>query len=161
MVTGSEELLSHVIRVEVRDGASCRFPVTLAVPFCSRYRGNYRDVAVKIADQEGRSSYITAVTTEGACGGQRVKNCVSQFTDGPNQPTQRFFCLPTGLVCRGQGVLPGPVCRHFPSKKRNLHSSCKRSVAQTLHGPPSLSELPPRILQGSGRGANRGTVVMM
>ncbi|KAM9335564.1 death domain-containing protein 1 [Symphorus nematophorus] len=71
MVTGSEELVSRVIRVKVQDGANFRFPVTVVVPFCARYRGNYRDVAVKNVDGEMRASYITPVTTEGTYGGQR------------------------------------------------------------------------------------------
>ncbi|XP_042368655.1 death domain-containing protein 1 [Plectropomus leopardus] len=71
MVSGSEELVSRVIRVKVQDGANVRFPVTVAVPFCARYRGNYRDVAVKIVDGERRASYVTPVTTEGTYGGQR------------------------------------------------------------------------------------------
>uniref|UniRef100_A0A7N8WXY9 Death domain containing 1 n=1 Tax=Mastacembelus armatus TaxID=205130 RepID=A0A7N8WXY9_9TELE len=71
MVTGSEELVSRVIRVKVQDGANLHFPVTVAVPFCARYRSNYRDVAVKIVDEERRASYVTPVTTEGAYGGQR------------------------------------------------------------------------------------------
>lgn len=73
MVTGSEELVSRVIRIKVQDGANLRFPVTVVVPFCARYRGNYRDVAVKVVDRERRASYITPVTTEGMYGGQRVK----------------------------------------------------------------------------------------
>ncbi|KAM8747598.1 death domain-containing protein 1 isoform 2-T3 [Acanthopagrus schlegelii] len=71
MVCGSEELVSRVIRVRVRDAAKFRFPVTVAVPFCARYRGNYRDIAVKIVDGVRRVSYITPVTTEGTYGGQR------------------------------------------------------------------------------------------
>lgn len=73
MVTGSEELVSRVIRVKVHDGANIRFPVTIVVPFCARYRGNYRDVAVKVVDGERRTSYVAPVTTEGTYGGQRVK----------------------------------------------------------------------------------------
>lgn len=73
IVTGSEELVSQVIRVKIQDGAHLHFPVTVVVPFCARYRGSYRDVAVKIVDEEGRTSYVTPVTTEGTCGGQRVK----------------------------------------------------------------------------------------
>lgn len=72
MVCGSEELVSRVIRVKVRDAAKFPFPVTVAVPFCSRYRGNYRDVAVKIFDGVRRVSYVTPLTTEGTYGGQRV-----------------------------------------------------------------------------------------
>ncbi|XP_033507944.1 death domain-containing protein 1 [Epinephelus lanceolatus] len=71
MVTGSEELVSRVIRVKVQDGASVHFPVTVAVPFCARYRGNYRDVTVKVVDGERGASYVTPVTTEGTYGGQR------------------------------------------------------------------------------------------
>uniref|UniRef100_A0AAQ4PGS2 Death domain containing 1 n=1 Tax=Gasterosteus aculeatus aculeatus TaxID=481459 RepID=A0AAQ4PGS2_GASAC len=71
MVTGSEELVSRVIRVKVHDGANIRFPVTIVVPFCTRYRGNYRDVAVKVVDGERRTSYVAPVTTEGTYGGQR------------------------------------------------------------------------------------------
>ncbi|XP_051284794.1 death domain-containing protein 1 [Dicentrarchus labrax] len=71
MVADSEELVSRVIRVQAQDGANLHFPVTVVVPFCARYRGNYRDVAVKIVDGERRTSYITPVTTEGPYGGQR------------------------------------------------------------------------------------------
>lgn len=73
MVAGSEELVSRVIRVKVQDGANLHFPVTVAMPFCARYRGNYRDVAMKIVDGERKASYVTPVTTEGTYGGQRVK----------------------------------------------------------------------------------------
>ncbi|TDG99661.1 hypothetical protein EPR50_G00196840 [Perca flavescens] len=71
MVTASEELVSRVIRVKVQDGADVHFPVIVIVPFCARYRGSYRDVAVKIVDGERRASYVTPVTTEGMYGGQR------------------------------------------------------------------------------------------
>ncbi|XP_070711179.1 death domain-containing protein 1 [Pempheris klunzingeri] len=71
MVAASEELVSRVIRVKVQDGANVRFPVIVVVPFSARYRGNYRDVAMKIVDGERRGSYITPVTTEGTYGGQR------------------------------------------------------------------------------------------
>ncbi|XP_071316042.1 death domain-containing protein 1 [Trachinotus anak] len=71
MVTGSEELVSRVIRVKVQGETNFHFPVTMVVPFCARYRGNYRDVAVKIMDGEMRASYVTPVTTESTYGGQR------------------------------------------------------------------------------------------
>lgn len=73
MVSGSEELVSRVIRVRVQRGADLQLPVTVAVPFCTRYRSSYRDVAVKIVDDERRTSYVSPVTTEGTYGGQRVK----------------------------------------------------------------------------------------
>ncbi|XP_039997492.1 death domain-containing protein 1 [Xiphias gladius] len=71
IVTGSEELVSRVIRVAVHGRANFQFPVTVVVPFCTRYRGSYRDVAVKIFDGERRASYVTPVSTEGSYGGQR------------------------------------------------------------------------------------------
>ncbi|KAK2863090.1 hypothetical protein Q5P01_002623 [Channa striata] len=64
MVTGSEELVSRVIRVRVQEGADLHFPVTLVVPFCTSYRSSYRDVVVKIVDGEKNASYVTPVTTE-------------------------------------------------------------------------------------------------
>lgn len=80
MVTSSEELVSRVIRVKVQEGANLHFPVTVAVPFCTRYRSNYRDVTVKIVDEARRASYVTPVTTEGTYGGQRVKFYTQMLT---------------------------------------------------------------------------------
>uniref|UniRef100_A0A669DSW0 Death domain containing 1 n=1 Tax=Oreochromis niloticus TaxID=8128 RepID=A0A669DSW0_ORENI len=71
MVTGSEELLSRVIRVKVEHGAAFNFPVTVVVPFQARHRSSYRDVAVKIIDEDKRVSYIAPIATEGVYGGQR------------------------------------------------------------------------------------------
>ncbi|XP_056156182.1 death domain-containing protein 1 [Lampris incognitus] len=71
VVTGSEELVSRVIRIKVQDGTRLQFPVTVIVPFLARYRGNYRDVVVKVVDRERRVNYITPVSTEGTYGGQR------------------------------------------------------------------------------------------
>lgn len=73
MVMGSEELLSRVMKLRILEGSTLRFPVCLAVPFCARYRGSYRDVAVKMVDEGRRASYITPVTTEGVYGGHRVR----------------------------------------------------------------------------------------
>lgn len=72
MVTGSEELVSRVLRVKVQHGAKCPFPIKVAVPFRACYRGNYRDVVVKVVDEERRVSYISPVSTEGTYGGHRV-----------------------------------------------------------------------------------------
>ncbi|XP_062305830.1 death domain-containing protein 1 [Osmerus eperlanus] len=71
MVIGSEELVSSVMRVKVQDGSQCQFPITVAVPFRARYRGNYRDVVVKVIDGDGRVSSISPVSTEGTFGGQK------------------------------------------------------------------------------------------
>ncbi|KAK5618678.1 hypothetical protein CRENBAI_013985 [Crenichthys baileyi] len=76
MVSGSEELVSRVIRVKVQAGDTFHFPVTVAVPFCLRHRSSHREVAVKFVDEEKRESYITPVTTDGARGGQ--KGCLAE-----------------------------------------------------------------------------------
>ncbi|TNM93796.1 hypothetical protein fugu_001972 [Takifugu bimaculatus] len=75
MVHGSEELVSRVVRIQVRDGARLPFPVTVVVPFCGSYRGSYRDVSVKIVDEVGGRSYVTPLATEGTYGGQWVRFC--------------------------------------------------------------------------------------
>ncbi|KAM4536624.1 death domain-containing protein 1 isoform 1-T1 [Odontesthes bonariensis] len=71
MVSSSEELVSRVIQVKAQRGASLLFPVTVAVPFRVQHRGSYRDVAVKIVDEEKRVSYVAPVTTEGVYEGQK------------------------------------------------------------------------------------------
>lgn len=75
MVRGSEELVSRVIRLQVREGAHLLFPVTVVVPFCGSYRGSYRDVLVKVVDERGGRSYVTPLATEGTYGGQWVRCC--------------------------------------------------------------------------------------
>lgn len=73
VVSGAEELVSRVLRVKGRPGADLHLPVGLVLPFYARYHGCSRDVAVKMLDEEGRTSYITPRTTEGAIGGHRVR----------------------------------------------------------------------------------------
>ncbi|KAI4881129.1 hypothetical protein NFI96_017872 [Prochilodus magdalenae] len=72
MVSGSEELVSSVLRIE----RPCRTkspspPLTIALPFRTTYRGNYREVTVKVVDHEHRVSYVTPAATEGTYGGHR------------------------------------------------------------------------------------------
>lgn len=81
MVSGAEELVSRVVRVKGRRGADVHLPVGVVVPFCARYHGCYRDVAVKILDEEGRTSYITPQTTEGVIGGHRVRGEKVSFVE--------------------------------------------------------------------------------
>ncbi|XP_041840497.1 death domain-containing protein 1 [Melanotaenia boesemani] len=71
MVSSSEELVSRVIHIKVQAKASLHFPLTVAMPFRVRHRGSYRDVAVKIVDEERRVSYITPVTIEDVYRGQK------------------------------------------------------------------------------------------
>lgn len=164
MVCGSEELVSRVIRIRVKDGAHLRFPVTVVVPFCGSYRGSYRDVVVKMVDKEGRRSYMVPLATEGTYGGQWVKFCsrcefaVATASRLSELVSNVLSCdvSSSGLVCRGAGVLSGPVCCCFLSEKRKLHSSYKGFVTQAEHGPPNLPELPPRMLCSSSDSTNNG-----
>ncbi|KAM9425722.1 death domain-containing protein 1 [Pholidichthys leucotaenia] len=71
MVTGSEELISKVIQIKVQDGITFHFPITMVLPFRACYRGSYRDIAVKVVDEDRRASYLTPVATEGVYGGQK------------------------------------------------------------------------------------------
>lgn len=73
IVTGLEELLSRVIHIKVEDGASLQFPVTVGVPFQVQHRSSYRDVAVKIVNDDRRVSYITPLTTDGVYRDQKVR----------------------------------------------------------------------------------------
>ncbi|XP_057196594.1 death domain-containing protein 1 [Triplophysa rosa] len=72
MVSGSEELVSSVIRIEITNHNECPFsPLIVALPFQASYRGNYREITVKVVDLEQRVSYVTPTSTEGVYGGQR------------------------------------------------------------------------------------------
>ncbi|XP_050971191.1 death domain-containing protein 1 isoform X2 [Labeo rohita] len=71
MVSGSEELVSCVLRIQNSSHVKCPFPLTVAVPFQASYRGNYREITVKVVDPEQRVSYVTPTSTEGFYGGQR------------------------------------------------------------------------------------------
>lgn len=72
MVSGSEELVSSVLRLENFSDMKCPFPLTVAVPFQACYRLNYRELVVKVVDQEHRISYVTPTATEGIYSGCRV-----------------------------------------------------------------------------------------
>ncbi|XP_068078822.1 death domain-containing protein 1 isoform X1 [Danio rerio] len=71
MVSGSEELLSAVLRIQTYSHVKCPFPLTVAVPFQANYRGNYREIIVKVVDPGQRVSYVTPLSTEGFFEGQR------------------------------------------------------------------------------------------
>ncbi|XP_076829629.1 death domain-containing protein 1 isoform X2 [Brachyhypopomus gauderio] len=71
MVSGSEELVSSVLSVEIPSGAKCPFPLTIALPFRAYYCSSYREITVKAVDRERRVSYITPAATEGIYGGHR------------------------------------------------------------------------------------------
>ncbi|XP_004419024.2 PREDICTED: death domain-containing protein 1 isoform X1 [Ceratotherium simum simum] len=66
IVSDNEELVSNVIAVECSDMEKrFPFPICIAIPFTARYRGNYRDVLVKVSDVNLQSSYLTPNALEG------------------------------------------------------------------------------------------------
>lgn len=72
VVSDSEELVSNVISIQCCDSRiKIPFPVTIAIPFSARYRGNSRDILVKVFEDELHSSYINPVSLEGTHDGQK------------------------------------------------------------------------------------------
>ncbi|XP_052498224.1 death domain-containing protein 1 [Budorcas taxicolor] len=68
-VSENEELVSNVITVECSDMEKrIPFPICIAIPFTARYRGNYRDIMVKVSDINLQSSYLTPNSLEGKRG---------------------------------------------------------------------------------------------
>ncbi|XP_046948373.1 death domain-containing protein 1 [Lynx rufus] len=66
VVSDNEELVSNVITVECSDmEKEIPFPICIAIPFTARYRGNYRDIMVKVSDVNLGSSYLTPNSLEG------------------------------------------------------------------------------------------------
>ncbi|XP_040822060.1 death domain-containing protein 1 isoform X3 [Ochotona curzoniae] len=69
IVGDNEELVSNVITVECTDKEmKIPFPICIAIPFTARYRGNYRDIMVKVSDINLQSSYLTPNSLEGIRG---------------------------------------------------------------------------------------------
>ncbi|XP_060103338.1 death domain-containing protein 1 [Heteronotia binoei] len=72
VVDDAEELVSNVISAEfLQDGPIVIPPVTIAIPFNSRYRGMYKDIMVKVTDENFQSSYLTPVSFEGHQGNHK------------------------------------------------------------------------------------------
>uniref|UniRef100_A0A674I1N9 Death domain containing 1 n=1 Tax=Terrapene triunguis TaxID=2587831 RepID=A0A674I1N9_9SAUR len=72
VVEDSEELVSNVISVACLDhGKLIPFPINIAIPFTARYRGNYRDIMVKVIDMNFQSSYLTPISFDGCQGNQK------------------------------------------------------------------------------------------
>ncbi|XP_004389847.1 death domain-containing protein 1 [Trichechus manatus latirostris] len=69
IVSENEELVSNVITIEFSDQEKrIPFPICIAIPFNARYRGNYRDIMVKVSDISLQSSYLTPNALEGPRG---------------------------------------------------------------------------------------------
>ncbi|NWU74862.1 DTHD1 protein, partial [Onychorhynchus coronatus] len=71
VVDDSEELVSNVISIECYDHEKILFPINVAIPFTSRFRGNYREIMVKITDVNFRSNYLTPISLEGYQGNHK------------------------------------------------------------------------------------------
>ncbi|KAB1282856.1 Death domain-containing protein 1 [Camelus dromedarius] len=73
-VSDNEELVSNVITVKCSDMEKrIPFPISIAIPFAARYRGNYRDIMVKVSDVNMQSSYLTPNSLEGMRGSYKVQ----------------------------------------------------------------------------------------
>ncbi|NXJ70857.1 DTHD1 protein, partial [Rostratula benghalensis] len=66
VVDDAEELVSNVVRIECSDfQKAIPFPINIALPFTSCFRGNYREIVVKVTDGSFQSNYLTPVSLEG------------------------------------------------------------------------------------------------
>ncbi|NXK76752.1 DTHD1 protein, partial [Amazona guildingii] len=64
VVDDSEELVSNVISIECSDYEKISFPINIAIPFASCFRGSYREIMVKVTDVNFQSNYLTPVSLE-------------------------------------------------------------------------------------------------
>ncbi|XP_053556255.1 death domain-containing protein 1 [Bombina bombina] len=72
VVTDSEELVSSVLDIwSTNPDLKIPFPISIAIPFNSRYRGNYKDIMVKANDEKLQSSYLTPISLEGNYGNHK------------------------------------------------------------------------------------------
>ncbi|XP_009460130.1 PREDICTED: death domain-containing protein 1 [Nipponia nippon] len=72
VVDDSEELVSNVISIECFDYEKIiPFPINIAIPFTSCFRGNYREIMVKVTDVNFQSNYLTPVSLEGYQGNRK------------------------------------------------------------------------------------------
>ncbi|NWI16591.1 DTHD1 protein, partial [Crypturellus soui] len=72
VVDDSEELVSNVISIERSDREkTIPFPINIAIPFASHFRGNYRDILVKVTDANFQSTYLSPISLEGYQGNHK------------------------------------------------------------------------------------------
>nr|XP_054409791.1 death domain-containing protein 1 [Pongo abelii] len=72
IVGDNEELVSNVVTIECSDREKrLPFPIGIAIPFTARYRGNYRDIMVKVCDINLQSSYLNPNSLERMKGGYK------------------------------------------------------------------------------------------
>ncbi|EDL99850.1 rCG35965 [Rattus norvegicus] len=74
LVNDNEELVSNVITVACSDKKKkIPFPICIAIPFKARYKGNYRDIMVKMSDTNFQSSYLIPNLLERMRGGCKIQ----------------------------------------------------------------------------------------
>ncbi|XP_010004460.1 PREDICTED: death domain-containing protein 1 [Chaetura pelagica] len=72
VVYDSEELVSNVISIECSGyEKEIPFPINIAIPFTSCFRGNYREIMVKVTDVNFQSNYLTPISLEGYQGNHK------------------------------------------------------------------------------------------
>ncbi|XP_074760328.1 death domain-containing protein 1 [Athene noctua] len=72
VVDDSEELVSNVISIECSDyEKTIPFPINIAIPFTSCFRGNYREIMVKMIDVNFQPNYLTPIALEGYLGNHK------------------------------------------------------------------------------------------
>ncbi|XP_032855078.2 death domain-containing protein 1 [Tyto alba] len=65
VVDDSEELVSNVISIECCDyEKTIPFPINIAIPFTSYFKGNYREIMVKMIDVNFQANYLTPLSLE-------------------------------------------------------------------------------------------------
>uniref|UniRef100_A0A674GE88 Death domain containing 1 n=1 Tax=Taeniopygia guttata TaxID=59729 RepID=A0A674GE88_TAEGU len=76
VVDDSEELVSNVISIECYDYEKLLFPINIAIPYTSFFRGNYREIMVKVTDTNFQSNYLTPISLQRYQG-----NCKESFAE--------------------------------------------------------------------------------
>ncbi|KFV19440.1 Death domain-containing protein 1, partial [Tauraco erythrolophus] len=72
VVDDFEELVSNVISIECSDyEKTIPFPINIAIPFTSCFRGNYREIMVKVTDVNFQSNYLTPISLDGYQGNRK------------------------------------------------------------------------------------------
>uniref|UniRef100_A0A8B9TKL1 Death domain containing 1 n=1 Tax=Anas platyrhynchos TaxID=8839 RepID=A0A8B9TKL1_ANAPL len=72
VVDDCEELVSNVISIECSDyEKTIPFPINIAIPFTSCFRGNYREIMVKVTEVNFQSNYLTPISLEGYQGNHK------------------------------------------------------------------------------------------
>ncbi|KAM3672025.1 LOW QUALITY PROTEIN: death domain-containing protein 1 [Ammospiza maritima maritima] len=66
VVDDSEELVSNVITMECYDYEKPLFPINIAIPFTSCFRGNYQEIMVKVTDTNFQSNCLTPISLQGS-----------------------------------------------------------------------------------------------